>query len=139
MMPRYEILEHPSDIGLRANGKSIEEMFRNAAEGLMYIIAGESVIKGCWERTISIRGTDPENLMVKWLAELLFLFDAGNFLTAGMDIVSIGETFLEAKLTGEIFDEKKHELKTGVKAVTYHQLKIENTGELWQATVFLDI
>ena len=34
MMKRYELIDHTADVGLRAFGKTLPELFRNAAIGL---------------------------------------------------------------------------------------------------------
>jgi SHS2 domain-containing protein len=40
---------------------------------------------------------------------------------------------------GEIFDPSRHQFKTEIKAVTYHQVEIIDKGESWVARVIFDI
>ncbi|MEK7749126.1 MAG: archease, partial [Bacteroidota bacterium] len=82
---------------------------------------------------------DLENLLVRWLNELLYLYDGENFLTARADVKSVSQTSLEGFIFGETYNSKKHELKLDVKAITYHQLQIENISGSWKARFFVDV
>ena len=115
------------------------ETFRNAARGLMSVIAGTSVIEPEEERSISIIGLDRENLFVRWLTEILFLYDAEKFLTTDVTFAIIDDTSLLATILGQKYDATKHELMLDVKAITYHKLMIEKIENNWTARVFVDI
>ena len=117
----------------------MEEAFQNAAFGLMSIIAGSSKIESYERRSISILALDRENLLVRWLAEILYLYDAEKFLTADTKIERMNNTSLNATILGQQFDASKHELKLDVKAITYHQLMVEKIDGIWIARVFVDI
>jgi SHS2 domain-containing protein len=137
--PPFEILEHPSDLGIEAHGDSIQELFRNAARGLMSVIAGASRIEPQQEKSVFIPAIDRENLMVRWLTEILYLYDAEKFLTADVKYETLNDTLLKATLLGEPYDASKHELKLDVKAITYHQLSISERNGMWTARIFVDI
>ncbi len=139
MKQPFEILEHPSDLGIEAHGNSMQEVFRNAAHGFMSVIAGASKIKSCENRSIVLQALDRENLMVRWLTEILYLYDAEKFLTADVKFETLTDTLLKANLHGEPYDASRHELKLDVKAITYHQLKVEGHDGDWIARVFVDI
>ena len=139
MKPPFEILEHPSDLGIEAHGSSMQELFQNAAHGFMSVVAGTSKIESCQNRSIELQALDRENLMVRWLTEILYLYDAEKFLTADVKFETLTDTLLKANLLGEPYDVSKHELKLDVKAITYHQLKVEDHDGDWIARVFVDI
>jgi SHS2 domain-containing protein len=105
----------------------------------MSVIAGESKIGMSQERSVFIPATDRENLMVRWLTEILYLYDAEKFLTGDVKFEILSDTSLKATVLGELHDSAKHELKLDVKAITYHQLKIEERNGFWIARVFIDI
>jgi len=117
----------------------MQELFQNAAHGFMSVVAGTSKIKSRENRSIELQATDRENLLVRWLTEILFLYDAEKFLTADMKFETLTDTLLKAILLGESYDVSKHELKLDVKAITYHQLNIEDHEGDWIARVFVDI
>ena len=115
------------------------EAFQNAACGFMSIIAGSSKIEADEKRLISIQALDRENLLVRWLTEILYLYDGEKFLTADVKFDMINNTSLKATVLGQQFDASKHELKLDVKAITYHQLMVGKIDGIWIARVFVDI
>jgi SHS2 domain-containing protein len=135
----FEILEHPSDIGIEARGATMAEAFQNAALGLMSIIAGPSRIESNDERFISLLALDRENLLVRWLTEILYFADAEKFLAADARFMMINDTSLKATVLGQQYDASKHELKLDVKAITYHKLMVDKVNDIWIARVFVDI
>jgi SHS2 domain-containing protein len=135
----FEILEHPSDLGIEAHGKSMDELFRNMALGLMSVIAGKSKIQTSEHREVFIPAIDRENLLVRWLTEILYLYEANKFLTADVRFESLSDTSLKATVLGERYDVLKHTLKLDVKAITYHQLKIYEKDGRWIGRIFVDI
>ena len=139
LKPLFEILEHPSDIGIEARGATMAEAFQNAALGLMSIIAGSSKIESNEMRFISLLALDRENLLVRWLTEILYLVDAEKFLTAETRFEMMDETSLKAKVFGQQIDASKHDLKLDVKAITYHKLMVDKVNDIWIARVFVDI
>ena len=65
---------------------------------------------------------------MEWLNELIYLFDAENIVFKRFDITHITKTQLKARSYGERVDSSRHKLKTGVKAATYHMLKIDESN-----------
>jgi SHS2 domain-containing protein len=139
MKTGFRILEHPADVGIEATGQTLREAFENAAHGLIWLIAGDESSEPTEERYIKLTGKDEENLLVKWLSEILFLFDAEDFLTSEVSVERITPTQLEAFVFGETFDPTKHETRLDVKAITYHQLAIERREDGCTVRVFVDI
>lgn len=139
MQEGYRILEHPADVGIEAHGKSLREAFEYAALGLMSIIVDPTGIDPVEQRLLAITGTDPENLLVKWLSEILYLYDGQEFVLSDVTVERISPTHIEAFVTGDIIDSGRHQFRTDVKAVTYHQLKVEERDDGFMVRVFLDI
>lgn len=139
MKEGFHIIEHPADIGLEAFGHSLKDVFEYAANGLISIIVEPSSVDAVEQRFVRLVASDAENLLVKWLSEILYLYDGQNFLMSDVSIEQISSTELEAVITGEPVNERKHEFKLDVKAVTYHQLKVANEKGIWSVRVFLDI
>lgn len=135
----FRILEHPADTGLEVWGPNLSEVFRQAALALMSIVVEPASVGDRELRKLSIRGSDIENLLVRWLSEILYLFDGEGFLTSDVEIRSLHDSALEATLKGESVDCVNHQFRMDVKAVTYHQLKIAAEKNVWTARVFLDI
>lgn len=135
----YRILEHPADMGIEARGRSLKDVFEYAALGLISIIVDPASVDPLEQRFVTLQGSDHENLLVKWLSEILYLYDGEDFLVSDISIRKLSGTELEVALTGEHVDENKHRFKTDVKAITYHQLKVEESPDGCLVRVFLDI
>jgi len=135
----FEILEHTADIGFRAWGEDVAELFVNSARAMMAIAAADDPVTPTDERVIEIDGEDYESLLVNWLSELLYLFDADEFAAADFKVEQIGPRRLKVQLKGERRDPLRHRWKLIVKAVTYHRLAVNQTATGWEGRVFLDI
>ena len=59
----FELLDHPADIGFRAVGSSIEELFVHCAQALVYIILDPSKIELTQHFALSTEGIDYESLL----------------------------------------------------------------------------
>ena len=77
--------------------------------------------------------------MVNWLSEILYLYDAEGWLFRDFEIDALSDHSLSARALGEKFNPETHQLKLLVKAVTYHQLLVEQTDAGWRAQVYVDI
>jgi len=128
MEKEFEILDHTADVGIIAYGASINQAFANAAKGLFSLITELDSIEELFQRDIELVAPDRESLLVEWLNELIYLFDAENVVFKRFDITELNDTRLKARNYGEKVDSSKHKLKTGVKAATYHMLKVDKTN-----------
>jgi SHS2 domain-containing protein len=139
VMQAFRILEHTADIGFEAFGSMREEVFVNAARALINLVVDLDTINPCDEVAMEIQGPDPESVLVNWLSELLFLHDADGWLFRDFEILSLHDDSLRALARGEKFQRSRHQAKLQVKAITYHQLALENTPQGWRAQVYVDI
>ena len=135
----YTILEHPSDIGIEAYGKTLSEAFQNAAKGLMSIILDLSTVCTDAVRKINIQSLDKEQLLVKWLSEILYLYDGQRFVSKEFQIHHLDDGSLNATVCGTNFQQEKHRTKLDVKAVTYHQIAVHEDKEGASVRIFFDI
>ncbi len=135
----FEILEHTADIGFRAWGASAAELFQNAALAMMAIAAESDSIDEREELPVELKAEDYESLMVDWLSEVLYLFDASRFAARRFVVDEISPNGLRARLLGEPRDPRRHPWELIIKAVTYHQLKVVETNGRWETEVYLDI
>lgn len=138
-MKRFEILDHTADIGLVVYGDDLKALFENAGEGFFHIITDLRKVKRRIERPITLRGESLDRLIVDWLNELLYLHDVEGLLFKGFKVKSVGEDGLKATVKGEPFQEGVHVIKTGVKAVTYHQIEVRQENGHWRAQIVIDL
>jgi SHS2 domain-containing protein len=86
---------------------------------------------------IKQKAQDLEELFVNWLNELLSLSSTKELIFSDFKINKLDKNNLEAEAEGE--DIKNYKVNMEVKAATYHQLKIEDKGDFWQAEVIFDV
>ena len=138
-MKRFEILDHTADIGIVVHGENLKALFENAGKAFFHLITDLRKVRRRVERRVNIGGESLDRLMVDWLSELLYLHDVENLLFKGFEVDSVGQDGLKATVKGEPFQEGVHVIKTGVKAVTYHQLEVREENKGWRAQVILDL
>ncbi len=138
-MERFRVLDISGDVGLSAFGKSIDEAFINAATGMYSLITNLNAIKE--ERTIDVlvESNSPDSLLVSWLNELIFHFDAYGFIGKKIETREFSDNKIAATVTGGEFDPERHEGKLLIKAATYHKLRIEKVDDIWEIDVIFDI
>ena len=136
---KYRQIAHTADVAYRIRGRSLAEIYVNAAEAMMATITDRRRLMPRETRLIEVEAPDREALLVSWLNYLLYLYDVDGFLGRIFDIVELSDERLQAVARGEIFDPDRHVAKTAVKAATYHHLEITSRNQGWQATVILDL
>ena len=132
----FEILEHTADVGVRAFGPTIESVFEQATLGLLDITgAGRTGTGEVVE--IEVEAADLGALLVYWLEEVLFLQDARDSVVGDVAIDAVTETDARGRVT---IAARETDLEgTAVKAITYHQLRVERQDTGWVAVVYFDI
>ncbi len=151
---RYRLIEHTGDLAFVAYGKDVRELFQNAAFALFDVYADLSKVEEGTERQINIsiqaeagaeelheRETDIdyEQLLVKWLNELLYINDVEDLLFRRFRVESIVDGELKALACGEKFDTERHVILTPLKAVTYHRIEVVREPDRWRARVVVDL
>ena len=146
LMARHcETFDHTADVGLTAWADSLGELLAALAEGLTDVICVRSEIRPATVRKLDVEAQDPEALAVDFLSRVLYIFAVDGFLLAEASVRVLaggqggGWTAISAELAGETYDPARHEIRTEVKAVTYHQIKIAPEGGRWVGRVILDL
>lgn len=151
MQKKFEILEHPADVGFLAYGGTLEELFENAALAMCSLASAPERIAERVEREIRANGSDIESLLYAWLAEILAIADGEQLVFRRARVTQLeapqqsssGKPCLpgvaRGAAYGEPFDRARHAAGTYIKAVTLHQFAVERTPQGWQARVFLDL
>ena len=134
----FEIIDHTADVGIIAYGADIKQAFANAARALFSLITELDDVEEVLHRDIELIAPDQEGLLVEWLNELIYLFDVENIIFKRFEITELNNTQLKARSYGEKVDSSKHKLKTGIKAATYHMLRIDKAN-VCKVQVLFDI
>lgn len=136
---KYVQLDHTGDIRVKIFGNSLKELFVNAAYALFDTITDASKIDSQLAETVEISGIDKEELLVNWLSELNYLFLTESKIFNKFEINHFRDIELSATVIGEKFNSHKHPLNTEIKAVTFHDLQIEQIGDRWETKIVFDI
>ena len=134
----FEILDHTADTGIIAYGIDLTKAFENAALGMFSIITDLASIKNDQKKSVSVMSADRDSLLISWLNELIYLFDAQNLIFSKFEITHLDENSLSATVSGEKVDRSRHEIRTGIKAATYHLLEIEE-NDICRIQVLFDL
>jgi SHS2 domain-containing protein len=151
---RYRLIEHTGDLAFVAYGKDVRELFQNAAFALFDVYADLSKVEDNIERQINISipteagaeephereaDIDYEQLLVKWLNELLYINDVEDLLFRRFKVEKLDGGRLKATACGEKFDTERHVILTPLKAVTYHRIEVVREPDRWRARVVVDL
>jgi protein archease len=136
--PLYRELEHTGDFGIEVIAPTRTELFRRAILALAALLVEPAAVAGVQQHTFEITGSDDVELMHDLLTELLQLFAADGFIWRTAAIKEQGRT-LHVTLQGESFDPNRHIPHGEIKAVTYHQLTVENVSNEWRTCIIFDV
>lgn len=135
----FEMFEHTADIGVRAWGENLAQLFEASARGLFNVVVERGTFSAREMRKIELAAESREELLFAWLRELLYLFDTEHLVFSDFKFRDLTDRKLSCDLTGEKLDPKKHPLGHEVKAVTRHQFKLEQKDNQFFTEFILDI
>jgi SHS2 domain-containing protein len=128
----YESLDHTADLALRVWAPDTRELIEQAAAGFIGLMVDPDTVEPEQEVAISATGQGPEELLVGWLNEILFAFDARGLAPARAKLDALTETEVRGRLYG-------HEVRNVFKAVTYHDLVVKRLGDLLEVSIVFDV
>ena len=132
-------LEHTADTGILVKAPTLKQLFERAAWGLFATICAMETVRPRKRFSISVAAPDREALLVRWLSELNFLHQTRGMLLCRFEVTRLTTQQLDARVWGEVISRARHRVTTEIKAVTYHNLRIERQGRSWVASVLFDI
>ena len=138
-MMDFEIFEHTADQGIRAYGRSMKDVFINAAMALSTLSTDPAKVLPEEEFDLEISREEPDELLVAWLNELIFIQDSEGVYLCKFSIDTFEPAVVKGKAWGERIDREKHTPGSCLKAATYHCLKLEKASEGWMAQVIFDV
>jgi len=130
--------EHTGDAGIEVEAPSRADLFACAAIGLARILVAPEGIEPRETLTLEIFGTSDQDLLHDALSDALNLFLCDGFIWRDATAEERSDGIV-LKLTGEQFSRFRHTMLTELKAVTYHQLKVERTDGEWKARIVFDV
>jgi len=138
-MSGFEYFDHTADMGMRARGKGLEELFRNSALGMFGLIVPLDRFEAKEAVDVLLEAENVEELLWRWLRELHYLFSTQKLVFKKFEFKELNEKMVWATGWGECFDPARHPSEREVKAVTHHGFRVERDKRGWQAEVIFDI
>jgi SHS2 domain-containing protein len=145
----FEILPHTADVGFRARGASLSDLFETAAQAMFSIEYNTSTVGFELELDVTADADDLEGLLVAWLSELLWIHDAKGFVAGDFLIVELGQPpmgrvggaplMARGVARGREIGDWFEQIGPQIKAVTLHGLEIIERRGNYEATVYLDV
>jgi SHS2 domain-containing protein len=130
----FEEISHTADWSVRVWAEDLPSLFTEAARA-MNSLSGTVAGNGPRvKRTFQVEEPDPESLLVAFLSELLYYQEQENLTFDVLDL-RVATQWLKVEMEGaQIASSDK-----AIKAVTYHNLKIEKTNEGFETTIVFDV
>ena len=138
-MKRYEQFSHTADIGVRVFGKTLKELFENAAFAMFDILADLEGLKGEIVQDFELTAPNHEELLISWLDELLYNFYTKNIIFYKFEVMELSGDVIKAKAFGRPVSDNKNRLKTEIKAATYYNLKIIKKDDYYEVDIIFDV
>lgn len=139
---KYRILSHTADLRLEVFGKTLEEFFGNAAEAIAHILSPKAKLrKSDFVRKsdfLKLKSANLNTLLVDFLNEILSRSHINKRVYKVKSLKAKGN-LVEAEIVGHSVEEFDEDIK----AVTYHEVQIEERGKGkakgWHTKLVLDI
>jgi SHS2 domain-containing protein len=129
----YRWVDHTSEVELEIEAVEEGEVFADAARALAELL-GVDTGEAIDERRLEASATDRPALLAAWIEELAFLAESEGFVATRVVELELSGVALRATVAGVV-----DEPPPLVKAVTYHRLAFERSGEGYFARVVLDV
>lgn len=130
----YRITDHTADLGIVIDAMDLPALYVEAAYALLDLVEARTSSRTC-EVQLAVTGFDREDLLIRWLQEILYRIEVEHLRIADIIIDDLGDTRLGARIAGAYIPSP---LATQIKAVTYHGLAITTLDNRLTATIIFD-
>ena len=135
----YDFFDHAADVGIRCRAPSVGRLFEAAARALMEWMGPPPGDQEEVSLQVTLEAEDREDLLVRWLQELLYLFHQRHLYFIAANSLHVSHTALQGEVLFRQWDASSYREYQEIKAITYHQLRVYREGEAWHASIILDI
>ncbi len=135
----YKFIPHTADIGVQISSSSLTGLYENSAKALFDIIAGLCNISRKIKKHIVLTAPNKEELLIRWLNELLYFFSVHYMVFSDFKITFLDDKNIKATVFGEVYKDRGYAIKREIKAATYHGLNLEKIGNRYKTTIIFDV
>ena len=130
----FRELEHTADWALEVWAPTWAGLLEQAARGMYALLRLQVDPTTTAPRALHVRAADAESLLVDFLSELLFWLETDR--VAGTTF-HLQATPTEVRGTLQVAPVQR--LEKEIKAVTYHNLRVQHDASGWRAVVTFDV
>ena len=136
----WEELSHTADTGIAARGATPGEALARLVLALGALAAGGGAVREAVEEEFTVReGGDLAGTAVAVMREVLFRLVTRGLLPCACDVLSLRPGEARVRVAFALRDPALHAEGTDVKAITWHEARLDPDGEGWRAQVILDV
>lgn len=136
---KYRVIRRSSELSIRLSGDSLPQLLADAGLALFDLLVDPESVEARESVTLEVEGLDNDDLMVNWIRELLYEYQASGFVLKEFDIHEAGEFFVRAEARGEKFDPDRHEEREAIGAVDERSSHLGKMGSQWTAQVGFEL
>jgi SHS2 domain-containing protein len=130
----YEEKEHTADWELHVWGENLSTLLTQAATGMNALAGIRLDNSRRASRSLSLNFSDAEELLVSFLSEVLFIAEM-----EGMGFDEFELSFSDGQMTARLSGAPIISFNKEIKAVTYHNLRIETSPQGLEAYIVFDV
>jgi SHS2 domain-containing protein len=130
----FQEVEHAADWALWVWAPQMSSLLEQAARGMLTLAGVKVADAPVKEREIEIPFLDREQLLVKFLSEILYFIEQENLAFTEVHL-ALDQDRLKARLRGYPI----RSLEKAIKAVTYHNLEVRQTERGYEAYIVFDV
>ncbi len=136
---RYRVFETTADLGVEADGPTMEAAQASAVAGFYHVIAPGAEVASACDARVEAEAPEEGVAFARALQKLVALFDIERFIAGEAHVESMAGPPARCTISmrGEPFDPKRHPYGVEVKAVTRHEITFDRAARV--VRVILDI
>jgi len=135
----FEELPHTADLTLHVWAADMAHLFEESARGMNAIAGITLTYKPRLRRTFSVSAEDTESLLVSFLSELVYSIEHNRLAFDCFDVsldLNIGQP---CHLIADMCGAPIQSMDKAIKAVTYHNLEIQQTARGIEVEIVFDV
>lgn len=137
-MGSYSVLDHTADTGIEVSAETLAELVRCAAMGMFELMADLEPCPSSPEVEIDLPARSETDMLIDALSELLYESEVRDLHFCHFEVEEDGNSGLAIRARGRPWPEVE---VTGppIKAVTYHDLRVDKEDDGWRTRVYFDV
>jgi SHS2 domain-containing protein len=133
-MMGFEEVSHTADWSVRVWAEDLPSLFTEAARAMNSLSGTRAEDGPRVKQSFTAEGPDVESLLVAFLSELLYYQEQEGLVFDAFDL-KVASQWLKVEMEGA----QSASSEKAIKAVTYHNLKIERTDGVLETTIVFDV